>query len=138
MYGGSRAPSLMLRYATNYIAHKEVVRQLFIDGAGNFLFYMKKEVFPPLPFYIGSYKFTRVKNASEFVRDLENFCFGEKSFHRNDSFGNVANHCASVGVHFDKDEATYRNACNMTPLSKLFRKKINTSGGKGSRSTTEQ
>ena len=99
-YGGYRALSLILRYATNYIAHKEVVRQLFIDGAGNFLFYMKKEVFPPLPFYIGSYKFTRVKNASEFVRDLENFCFGEKSFHRNGSFHKVENHCASVGVHF--------------------------------------
>ena len=38
MYGGSRAPSLLPRYATDYVIHKEVVRQLYIDGVGNFLF----------------------------------------------------------------------------------------------------
>ena len=26
MYGGSRAPSLLLKYATDYVLHKEVVR----------------------------------------------------------------------------------------------------------------
>ena len=26
MYGGSRAPSLLPKYATNYVLHKEVVR----------------------------------------------------------------------------------------------------------------
>ena len=68
MYGGSRAPSLLPKYATDYIVHKEVVRQLYIDGIGNFLFDQKKVVYPPLPFYIGSYKFTKVKSASEFVK----------------------------------------------------------------------
>ena len=144
MYGGSRAPYLMPRYATYYIVHKEAVRQLFIDGIGNFLFDMKKAFFPSLHFYIGSYKFMRVKNASEFVKDLENFHFGEKSFHRNDSYNKVAKHCATIGVHFEyyhnfgKDEETYNNSCNMTALSKRFKKKINSSGGKGSSSTTEQ
>ena len=76
MYGGYRSPSLMPRYATYYIVHKEAVRQLFIDGVGNFLFDMKKAIFPPLPFCIGSYKFTRVKNASKFVNYLEIFHFG--------------------------------------------------------------
>ena len=38
MYGGSRAPSLLPRYATDYVIHKEVVRQLYIDGVVNFLF----------------------------------------------------------------------------------------------------
>ena len=38
IYGGSRAPSLLPRYATNYLVHKEVVTQLYIDGVGNFLF----------------------------------------------------------------------------------------------------
>ena len=37
MYGGSRAPSLLPRYATDYVIHKEVVRQLYIDAIGNFL-----------------------------------------------------------------------------------------------------
>ena len=42
MYGGTKAPSLLPKYATNYIMHKEVVRQLFLDGFNNFLFDMKK------------------------------------------------------------------------------------------------
>ena len=105
---------------------------------------MKKVVFPPMTFYIGSCKFTRVKSASEFVKDLENFHFGEKSFHGNDSMDKVAEHCALVGVRyayshqFDKDEKIYRNANNMISLSKCFKKKSSTSGGKGSSSTTEK
>ena len=78
MFGGSKAPSLLPNYATNYVVHKEVVRQLYIDGIGNFLCDMKKVVYPPLPFCIGSYKFTRVKSAPEFVKELEYFHFGEK------------------------------------------------------------
>ena len=81
MYGGSRAPSLLLRYTTSYVVHKEVVRQLFIDGFENFLFDMKKSFFPPFSFYIGSYKFTKVKSAPNFVRELEGFHFKEKRFH---------------------------------------------------------
>ena len=38
MFGGSISPSLLLKYATDYVVHKEVVRQLYIDGIGNFLF----------------------------------------------------------------------------------------------------
>ena len=70
MYGGSQATTLFPRYATDYVVHEESVRQLFIDGVGNFLFDMKKKDFPPLPFCTGSYKFTRVKSALEFVKDL--------------------------------------------------------------------
>ena len=80
MYGGSRAPSLLPMYDTDYIVHKEVVRQIYIDGIGNFLFDQKKDVYPPLPFYIGSYKFSKVKKASEFVKELGYFHFGEKRF----------------------------------------------------------
>ena len=61
MYGGSRAPSLLPKYATDYVLHKEVVRQLYIDGVGNFLFEHKKAVYPAVPFFIGSYNFSRVK-----------------------------------------------------------------------------
>ena len=39
MFGETRAPSLFPKYATDYVIHKEVVRQLYIDGVGNFLFY---------------------------------------------------------------------------------------------------
>ena len=31
MYGGSRAPSLLPKYSIDYVLHKEVVRQLYID-----------------------------------------------------------------------------------------------------------
>ena len=82
---GTKAPLLLPKYATYYIAHKEAVRQLFLNGFGSHLFDLKKVVYPPLPFYVGSYKFTKVKNAPEFVKELENFHFGEKDFHWNDS-----------------------------------------------------
>ena len=61
MYGGSRAPSLLPTYATDYVIHKEVVRQLYIDGVGNFLFEQKNVVYPVVHFFIGSYKFSKVK-----------------------------------------------------------------------------
>ena len=50
MFGGSRAPSLLTKYATDYIFHKEVVRQVFLDGVGSFLFEHKKTAYPPLSF----------------------------------------------------------------------------------------
>ena len=62
MFGGSRAPSLLPRIATDYFIHKEVVRQLYIDGVGNFLFEQKKAMYPPVPFFIGSYKVSIVKS----------------------------------------------------------------------------
>ena len=30
MFGGTRAPSLLPKYATDYVVHKEVVRELLI------------------------------------------------------------------------------------------------------------
>ena len=85
MYGGTRSPSLLPRYATDYIVHKEAVRQRFLDGFRNFIFDMKKEFYRTIPFCIGSYKFSKVKSLPKFVKNLKNFHFGEKSFHRNDS-----------------------------------------------------
>ena len=32
MYGGTKAPSLLPKYVTDYVVHKEAVRQLFLDG----------------------------------------------------------------------------------------------------------
>ena len=75
MFGGSRVPSLLPKYATDFVIHKEVVRPLHIDGVGNFLFEQKKVVHPPVPFYIGSYKFSKVKTAAEFMKELEYFHF---------------------------------------------------------------
>ena len=70
MFGCSRAPSLLPKYATDYVVHKEAVRQVFLDGIGNFLFEHKKATYPPFPFRLGSYKFTRVKKTDEFVEEL--------------------------------------------------------------------
>ena len=105
---------------------------------------MKKAIFPPLSFCIGSYKFIKVKSTPEFVKYLGSSHFGEKSFHRNDAYDKVEKHCVFVGVHFeyshhwDKDEEVYRNVCNMTTLNKRFKKNITTTGGKGSTNTTRQ
>ena len=70
MYGGSRAPSLLPKYATDYILHKEAVRQVYIDGVGNFLFEHKKESYLAIPFWLGSYKFSKVKQTAQFVQEL--------------------------------------------------------------------
>ena len=50
---------------------------------------------------MGSYKFTKVKNAPEFVKELENFHFRENNFHRNDSQGKVFANKATLKVNFE-------------------------------------
>ena len=71
MYGGAKAPSLLQKYATYYIFHKEAMRQLLLDGCGSHLFDLKKAMFPPLPFYVGRYKFSKVKSTPKFVTELD-------------------------------------------------------------------
>ena len=137
MFGGSRAPSLLPKYSTGYIVHKEVVRQVFLDGIGSFLFEHKKTAYPPLPFRLGRYRFTKVKQDGEFIEELEKFHFGEMPYHRNDSHGKVVEHCKENKVHFeythhfDREESVFRNAPNMTALKRRFMNKITTKGGKG-------
>ena len=101
MYGGWKSPSLFPKYAIGCVIHKELVRQPCLDGIKNLLFDMKKYVHSPLPFCIGSYKFTRVKSAPEFVKELEYFHFGEKKIHRNDLPHKIVNYYVSVWVHFE-------------------------------------
>ena len=137
MYGGSRAPSLLPKYATTYVLHKEAFRQLYIDGVGNFLFEHKKAVYLAIPIFIGSYNISRVKQEANFVKELEYFRFGEMNFHRNDSQNKVVDYCKEAGVHFeytdfqDKDEETFHNAKNITALKKRFKQNITTVGGNG-------
>ena len=137
MFGCSRAPSLLPKYATDYVVHKEAVRQVFLDGIGSFLFEHKKAAYPPLPFRLGSYKFTRVKKADEFVEELEKFHFGEMRFHKNDSRNKVVEHYKEGNVHFeytshwDREESIFHSAQNMTALRIRFKNKITTKGGKG-------
>ena len=138
MYVGTKAPSLLPKYATDYIVWKEVVRQIFLDGFGSHFFDIKKAVFPPIPFYVGSYKFNTVKSALDFVKELEIFHFGEKSFHRNDSQGKVVAHKVAHKVNFeyadyiDKKEEVFRNVYSMETLTKSLKGKE--FGAKGSSS----
>ena len=74
---------------------------MFLDGIGSFLFKHKKTAYPPLPFKLGSYRFTKVKQGGEFVEELERFHFGEMPYHRNDSHGKLADHCKENKVHFE-------------------------------------
>ena len=85
MFGCSRAPSLLPKYAIDYVVHKEEVRQVFLYGVGRFLFEHKKSAYPSLPFRLGNYKFTRVKKDDAFAEELGKFHFGEMRFHENDS-----------------------------------------------------
>ena len=62
---------------------------------------MKKATFPPLSFCIRGYKFSKVKGDEYFVKEMETFHFGEKSFQRNDSRGKVVEHCTAVKIHYE-------------------------------------
>ena len=101
------------------------------------MFEHKKAMYPAVPFLLGSYNFSRVKQATKFVKELEYFHFGEMNFHRNDSHNKVAYYCKEEGIHFeytnfwDKDEETFRNVKNITSLKNRFKQKITTMGGKG-------
>ena len=59
------------------------------------------------------------------------------NFHRNDSRNKVAYYYKEVGINFeytdfwDKDEATFISAKNITSLKNRFKQKITTMGGKG-------
>ena len=129
MYGGTKAPLLLPKYVTDYIVHKEAVRQVFLDGFGNYFFNIKKALFPPVPFYVGRYKFNKVKSALEFVKEMEIFHFGEIIFHRNDSQGKVAAHKATHKVNFeytdyiDKEEQVFKNVYSMEALRKRLKGK---------------
>ena len=70
MYGGTKAPSLLPKYATNYIVHKEAVKQHFLDGFRSYWFDLKLVFSPPILFYVGRYNFYKVKSAPEFVKEL--------------------------------------------------------------------
>ena len=61
IYEETKSPSLLPKYAIDLIVHKEAVRHLFLDGFRSFRFDMKKEIFPPMPFIVGSYKFPKLK-----------------------------------------------------------------------------
>ena len=65
MFGRTRAPSLLPKYTTDYVIHKEVVRQLYIDGVGNFLFEQKKAMYPTSPV---SYRELQVLQSKECIR----------------------------------------------------------------------
>ena len=87
---------------------------------------MKKATFPSLPFCIGAYKLSKVKGVEYFVKEIETFHFGEKSFARNDSRGKVTKNCTIVKIHFEyadffnKYEEVFIRENNMTELKKVF------------------
>ena len=50
MYGFSRTPSLLPKYATDYVVNKEAIRQVYLDGVGRFSFEHRKAAYPAIPF----------------------------------------------------------------------------------------
>jgi hypothetical protein len=129
MFGGSKAPSMMPHYATDFVVHKEAVRQVYVNGVGHFLAEKKKLIYPPMPFVIGAYKLAKAKEAEAFVEDLEGFHFGAKSFRRHDPDGKMQAHCGFCRIGYEyghlfwKDEEFYRSAKNMIDLNNRYRLK---------------
>ena len=130
MYGETKDLLFLPKYTKDYISHKEAVKQLFLTGFENHLFNLKKVVYPHLPFYVGSYKYTKVKNAPEFVKELENFHFWVKVFHWNDSQGKVVSYKTTLKLNFeytdyvDKEKERYMNIYSLTVVNKKQKLKL--------------
>ena len=68
-----------------------------------------------------------MKQAPEFIQELEKFRFGEMTFRRNDTHERMTEHCRKHKVfyeythHIDRDESVFRRAANMTVLSKRLK-----------------
>jgi hypothetical protein len=67
IYRATKAPHLLPRFVPDKLVLQEVAYQTMINGVGEMLYRDKKEIWPPLPLWIGSYSFTNTKQAQDEV-----------------------------------------------------------------------
>jgi hypothetical protein len=109
-------PISSLRFVPDKLVLQEVAYQTMIHGVGGMLYRGKKEIWPPLPLYIGVYSFSNTKQAQEEVNTLLSYHFGEERFKRHDPKGVVKEHFNKVGLPWEyttevwEEEEVHRSA----------------------------
>jgi hypothetical protein len=77
---------------------QEVAYQTIIHRVGGMLYQIKKEIWPPLPLYVGNYFFEDTKQAQEEVNTLLSYHFREEWYKRHDPKNIVRDHFNKIGL----------------------------------------
>jgi hypothetical protein len=72
-----------------------------INGVREILYRDKKDIWPPLPLWIGAYSFTTAKQAQEEVDKFISYHFGEERFKRNDPKKVIEENFNKLGVPWE-------------------------------------
>jgi hypothetical protein len=115
VYRATKYPHLLPWFVPNKLVLQEVAYQIVIHGVGGMLYRGKKEIWPPLPLYVGLYSFSNTKQEQEEVNTLLSFHFGEERFRRHDPKGVIKDHFNKVGFPWEyttdiwEEEEIHRN-----------------------------
>jgi hypothetical protein len=93
IYGATKAPHLLPRFVPDKLVLQELAYQTIIHGVGAALYRNKKDIWPSLPLWIGSYSFASIKQAEDEVNTLLSYGFGEERFRRHDPKKVVREYC---------------------------------------------
>jgi hypothetical protein len=93
VYGATKAPHLLPRFVPDKLVLQELAYQTIVHGVGAALYRNKKDIWPSLPLWIGSYCFASLKQAQAEVDTLLSYGFGEECFRRHDPKKVVREHC---------------------------------------------
>jgi hypothetical protein len=116
IYGAMKPPHLLPRFVPNKLVFEEVAYQTIIHGVVGMLYRSKKEIFPPLPLYIGNYFFENTKQSQSEVDILLSYHFGEEIFMRHDPQNIVKDHFNSMRllheytIEFWEEEEVHQNS----------------------------
>jgi hypothetical protein len=84
IYGAMKPPHLVPWFIPDKLVLQEVAYQTIIHGVGGTLYRSMKEIWPPLPLYIGTYFFENTKQVEAEVDVFLSYHFGEEIFRSHD------------------------------------------------------
>jgi hypothetical protein len=114
LYRATKAPHFIPRFVLKWLVIKKISYQAVIYGVRETLYREKKAIWPPLPFWVGSYSFGSIKQVQEEVDMVLSFRFREERFWRHNS------------IKLSRNVAVSTNTCGSTPRPHGRRKKFTT------------
>jgi hypothetical protein len=82
----------------NKLILEEVAYQIVINEVMGIIYQDNKDIFPPLPLWIGTYSFANTKQAQNKVDTLLSYHFGEEIFMRHDPKKIIKEHVNKLGI----------------------------------------